>query len=97
MKCPNCNGTGQEYSFYDGAESVWKDAICPTCNGTGEVEQTNEEWAKSLDTEHFAKLLSDAMLYGQQCEKDDVTCEECGCPWCKTDSISEWLKKPHKI
>lgn len=58
-------------------------------------QQNNEEWAKSLDSEHFAKLLYDAMLYGQQCDKDDITCEECGCPWCKTDSISEWLKQPH--
>ena len=58
MKCPNCNGTGKEYSFYDGAESVWKDVICPTCNGTGKVEQTNEEWFATLSTEEKATFLA---------------------------------------
>lgn len=90
MKCPKCGSKGFHLIDY---------TVCSACNGTGKIEveqQTNEKWAKSFDTEHFAKLLYDAMIYGQQCDKDDVTCEECGCPWCKTDSISEWLKQPHK-
>lgn len=91
MKCPNCNGTGQEYSFYDGAESVWKDAICPTCNGTGEVVQTNDEWRKTCSTEEFAEFLSDVVFNAivdyridkNNCEKED------GNYWLK------WLKQPH--
>lgn len=93
--CTECWGTGHVPDFWDNDKEV----ICPHCNGTGKEPksppQTNDEWRKTCSTEEFAKLLYDAMLYGQQCDKDDVTCEECGCPWCKTDSISEWLKQPH--
>lgn len=97
MKCKACNGTGKIKEI-DFSKPDWKDIekACPICCGSGVIEQNNEEWAKSLDTEHFAKLLADAMWYGGQCDKDDVTCEECGCPWCKTDTIREWLKQPHK-
>ena len=99
MKCPNCNGTGKEYSFYDGAESVWKDAICPTCNGTGEVWQTNEEYMRSCTTEQLAKVLGNIAKNAYQCGQNGKTnkCVNrnhctgyCDYGWC------EWLKQPHQ-
>ena len=94
MKCPNCNGTGKEYSFYDGAESVWKDVICPTCNGTGEVGQTNEEWLRQCTTEQLADLMS-RMVGCSNCPipKDGRNCmgTYSGC-W---HEIIKWLKQPH--
>ena len=99
MKCPNCNGTGQEYSFYDGAESVWKDVICPTCNGTGKVEQTNEEWFCNLPTEEKAEWMAKHMSFCEVCEI--VTCLGGGCErfdrsMNEKDAFEEWLKQPHK-
>ena len=49
MKCPMCDGTG------------WNDEIkmkCYYCNGMGEIEETNEDWIKSLNTEDFAKAIT---------------------------------------
>lgn len=86
MKCPNCNGTGQEYSFYDGAESVWKDVICPTCNGTGKVEQTNEEWFCGLSTEEKAKWLNQQMIYAARAGEQG---------YFNVDGLIKWLKEKH--
>ena len=100
MKCPNCNGTGKEYSFYDGAESVWKDVICPTCNGTGKVEQTNEEWRKTCSAEEFAEWITDKInaklrmaLHDAELYPDDINENEY---MENEDEWVEWLKQPHK-
>ena len=99
MKCKTCNGLGRtKATEFIGVDEGLRDVVilCPTCGGKGEVEQTNDEWRKTCSTEEFAKLMSDAMWYGEQCATEGVLCENCKCPWCKTDSISEWLKQPHR-
>ena len=99
MKCPNCNGTGKEYSFYDGAESVWKDVICPTCNGTGKVEQTNEEWLKSLNTDEFADFLEGVAFdsnFRNGIEAEYRREDKDYCYGDRPKIIKAWLKEVHK-
>lgn len=88
MKCKHCDGTGYLKTISVGA------VPCSACNGTGEIPITNDEWRKTCSTEEFAKLLSDAMWYGEQCATEGVLCENCKCPWC--EGISNWLKQPHR-
>ena len=48
MKCPKCNGDGWD------DEHMIK---CLHCHGSGEVEQTNEEYLKSCNTEELAIFI----------------------------------------
>ena len=63
MKCPMCDGSGKCYEQkirYQEIETNRTDftlAKCHKCNGTGEVQMTNEDWIKSLDTEGLVDYL----------------------------------------
>lgn len=91
MKCKHCNGTGATNWYVNRAF-----VTCPYCCGTGEmeVEQTEEEWVKSLNTKQFAKWLDNLLM---RC-----LCRDCNfCPIhkepnCTCEGIEEWLKQPHK-
>jgi RecJ-like exonuclease len=89
MKCPKCDGTGEMQICEMGF--IGKDE-CDKCHGKGYLN--NDEWRKTCSAEEFAKLLSDAMWYGEQCATEGVLCENCKCPWCK--GIGNWLKQPHE-
>ena len=84
MICPDCGGKGGD--TYD----VFGWVKCRTCNGTGEVEQTNEEWLKSLNTERLAEWLSLNL-----CEKT-FRCTLIEAGMCKGNDYKEdynaWLK-----
>ena len=56
MKCKHCDGTGTTNWCVNGTF-----VDCPYCGGTGEikVEQTNEEWMHTLNTEQLADKLTD--------------------------------------
>lgn len=102
MKCPNCGGSGKEYSFYDGEKSVWKDSVCPTCNGIGQVNsQTNEEWFDSLPTREKAEWLDKvAEDCCQLCDEERREfCNKCIARDCEFENAKKWeiwLKQPHK-
>ena len=75
MKCKHCNGTGEVRGyFYEKTgvnkwEKVWGDSPCEECNGTGEIQQTNEEWMKSLDTEELVDHLYEVHKGGASVER----------------------------
>lgn len=83
MKCKYCHGTGK----IDG--SVYP---CDKCNGTGEVEQTNEEWMKSLNTEELVDHLYEVHKGGASVERQ---------AWIEKHKerikmqIRGWLKEKH--
>ena len=90
MKCPRCNGDGSVP--YHIADDMFDEDVCPMCNGTGEVEQTNEEWLKSMSTEQLADVFFE-YRYINATPRQKLwmsASEEC----IKTD-IVEWLKQPH--
>jgi uncharacterized phage protein len=85
MKCPKCKGIGCVGATQD---------TCLACNGTGEIEQTNEEYLKSLNTEQLAEWLIEVTQH----------CFECGlnvnnsvlCPFGKCidkEYAVKWLKE----
>ena len=105
MKCKNCRGTGERHkvNWETGKVYIVQGEKCPVCGGTGEVEQTNEEWLHTLNTEQLAEFLSKieeqypcgSLLkcdvtcgYHSQCRGDDVA------PTNK-EAWVEWLKQPH--
>ena len=97
MKCKACNGTGVIVApIYENDEVgfVDKNYECAVCHGTGQIEQTEEEWLKSLDTKQFAKWLDNLLM---RC-----LCRDCNfCPihkepHCTCEAIEEWLKQPHR-
>lgn len=63
MKCPKC---GYEQAIYDDINEWWH---CPQCHGSGEVEMTNEEWIKSLDTEGLVDYLYEVHKGGNSVER----------------------------
>ena len=87
MKCKHCNGTGKVRGyFYEKTgvnkwEKVWGDSPCDECNGTGEIEQTNEEYIHSLNTEQLAEAIYECVMANS---------------WSfSKDGIKRWLKQPH--
>lgn len=60
-ECPKCKGYGivgdAVPDILRGRGHVFSSNECPQCHGSGEVEITNEEWLKSLDTEQLAEFL----------------------------------------
>lgn len=92
MKCPMCGGDGKV--LYPGVANYYVE--CGKCHGTGEVEQTNEEWLKSCNTEQLAEVLweriNGAFNSGYACcllkqDKDYIG---------RYKRFKEWLKQPHK-
>ena len=94
MKCPICNGGGRIKSLPSGMP-----VKCIRCNGTGEVEQTNEEWLKSMNTEQLAEFLADkcnevveTVLSDASCDIGDIDNDDY---WYRRADFVEWLKQPH--
>ena len=52
MICPECNGTGSIYNYFDDAEDE-----CPACKATGEVD--DEEYEAKLGQETGDPLTVD--------------------------------------
>jgi len=74
MLCPRCNGQG--FSVI----AKWK---CPVCHGTGFVEQTNEEWLRTLPTtEELAKAIFKCIIANSWSFNEQV--------------ILRWLKEVHR-
>ena len=94
MKCPICDGGGRITSLPSGMP-----VKCTRCNGTGEVEQTNEEWLKSMNTEQLAEFLADkcnevveTVLSDASCDIGDIDNDDY---WYRRSNFVEWLKQPH--
>ena len=75
MICPDCGGKGGD--TYD----VFGWVKCRTCNGTGEVEQTNDEWLRTLPADEQVK---EVLSHGFMTEKR--TAEE----------FVKWLEEKHE-
>ena len=100
MKCKMCGGAGVIQGQAPGLVSC-----CPACNGKGFIEQTNEEYIHSLNTEQLAELLTKV--------DEKFPCgtllkcnQSCGLfEKCISDDIEptneeawvEWLKQPHTV
>lgn len=86
MKCPKCNGRGT-VGYYHIDHFV--DIECDRCHGSGEVsevEMTNEEWIKQVNTEQLAEIL--VCMAEDKSETKTVHKENVRkCVW--------WLKQPH--
>ena len=57
MKCPKCDGRGTVGYFHI---DHFVDIDCDRCHGSGEVSEvqmTNEEYLKSLNTEQLAETI----------------------------------------
>ena len=94
MKCKHCDGTGTTNWCING---TFKE--CPYCGGTGEVEQTNEEWIHTLNTEQLAEFLADkcnevveTVLSDESCYIGDIDNDDY---WYRRADFVEWLKQPH--
>ena len=83
MKCPTCESC--EYEQYCGATEIMRK--CERHNK--KVEQTNEEWIKSCNTEQLAEFLRQIYKDG----RDDYVGE-----WYEQteEDFVEWLKQPHQ-
>ena len=61
-ECPKCKGYGIVGSavpdILRGRGAIFSSNECDMCHGSGEVEMTNEEWLKSMNTEQFAEALA---------------------------------------
>ena len=100
-ECPKCNGRGT-VGYYHIDHFV--DIECERCNGSGEVsevEMTNEEWIKSLDTEQLAKFIfwQHFDVYGKTLYELMVNVSR-GVSRDKQaevmiGAVVEWLKQPH--
>ena len=93
MICPKCNGRGTVGYFHI---DHFVDIECDRCNGSGEVsevEMTNEEWIKSLDTEGLVDYLYEVHKGGDSVERQR---------WIEKHKervkmqFRGWLKQPHK-
>lgn len=91
--CPKCNGRGT-VGYYHIDHFV--DIECERCNGSGEVsevEMTNEEWLKSLDTEGLVDYLYEVHKGGNSVERQR---------WIENHKervkmqFRGWLKEKHK-
>jgi RecJ-like exonuclease len=84
-ECPICKGRGTVGCYHI---DHFVDIECDRCHGSGEVEMTNEEWIKSLDTEQLAKRLHNNDVYAF------FVCGNGGkVP--SVESYVEWLKEIH--
>lgn len=87
MKCPKCGGYGKLLKKEKGKACYEVSlSFCDKCHGSGEVEITNEEWLKSMNTEQFAEALAWIEDRGElpTVRKENVK------------AFEEWLKKPYK-
>ena len=97
MKCKHCNGTGKVRGYFyekTGAnkwEKVWGDSPCDECNGTGEIQQTEQEYIQTCDTEQLVKVFG-SMLF--EAWKDGLA-EEMHDKRFYENLVDFWLKQPH--
>ena len=88
MKCPECGGVGR---IHYGEE--W----CSACNGTGEIQQTEQEYIQSCNTEQLVHVIHLMTTSCYVCGKEGVDYKRCyfhkKCTGPK--EIEEWLKEPH--
>lgn len=87
MKCKHCNGFGWYYNDITKTKKI----KCECCGGTGEVEQTNEEYFKSCNTEQLAEKLWELYNAG----KDDAKTYDTFEYFIDKEDVLEWLKQPH--
>ena len=91
MKCKHCNGAG----FYGNGASQFK---CVYCDGTGEVEQTEQEYIQTCNTEQLADVLGKIAKNAYQCGQDGKT-NKCvnrkNCTGYCDYGWEMWLKQPH--
>ena len=100
MKCDRCNGTGRRVEESDNGIG-WIPVKCEYCHGTGEVEQTEQEYIQTCNTEQLAEFLADkynevvdTVLSDESCIIDDADQDDY---WYRKVDIVEWLKKPHDV
>ena len=69
-ECPKCKGYGIVGSavpdILRGRGAIFSSNECDMCHGSGEVEMTNEEWIKSLDTEGLVDYLYEVHKGGKE-------------------------------
>ena len=98
MKCKHCNGFGWYYNDITEIKKI----KCPMCGGTGKVEQTEQEYIQTCNTEQLAEFLSRVFWAKTFCEICDIKkiCQiRHGCKYGNKSYIEcwkEWLKQPHK-
>ena len=93
MKCPTCESC--EYAQYCGATEIMRK--CERHNK--KVEQTNEEWLHTLNTEQLAGFLADkcnevveTVLSDASCDIGDIDNDDY---WYRQADFVEWLKEKH--
>ncbi len=107
-ECPKCKGYGIVGSavpdILRGRGHIFSSNECDRCHGSGEVEQTNEEYLHSLNTEQLAEWFGDwhsfscvfCMHWKNGCvyNHNQVRCaiEE---GKSNKELWMEWLKQPH--
>ena len=88
--CPKCNGRGTVGYFHI---DHFADIECDRCNGSGEVsevEMTNEEYLKSLNTEQLAEWIAhQTMIALLENQNNHSLLMTYPAYWV------EWLKQPH--
>jgi RecJ-like exonuclease len=94
MKCKVCGGAGVIQGQAPGLVSC-----CPACDGKGFIEQTNEEWIHTLNTEQLAEFLADkcnevveTVLSDASCDIGDIDNDDY---WYRRADFVEWLKQPY--
>ena len=84
MKCPTCESC--EYAQYCGATEIMRK--CERHNK--KVEQTNEEWLHTLNTEQLAEWMALRLNQGILLAlRMKYHCDG-------VDAVREWLKQPHE-
>ena len=97
--CKRCKGCGRAVVLVKQKEGFYgtEQTVCPECHGKGVVEQTNEEWIKSLNTEELANFLNLIVRVGPyENEPKDFWEHVYGGGGDRGEkSIMEWLKEAH--
>ena len=94
-ECPKCKGYGIVGSavpdILRGRGHIFSSIECPQCHGSGEVEMTNEEYIKSLNTEQLAEwinnIVDDGIIKAWMIKNN--------CCGDYLESVKWWLKQPH--
>ena len=91
--CPACGGTGivvHPMMSMNGDEYTgeWEQHECEMCGGTGEIQQTEQEYIQTCNTEQLAEVLFSWYKLGRL----DVINKHTEL---KKDWLIGWLKQPH--
>lgn len=97
MKCKTCNGLGRtKATEFIGVDEGLRDVVilCPTCGGKGEIEQTEQEYIQTCNTEQLAEFLYDIAYFDNWSDAimNDSLINETAVEY----AIEKWLKQPHK-